>query len=154
LLEIGIVEPRVGQRLDLADGCQVVDIVSCQPAPVNLEGIGVDPAASPAKQFFEISIDRKIKAAEMDGAARDPARYVADVIGDVSCTEIQTLGGQSVMPLVKPFRGQPLRRAFVFGAGERTCACRDACEIRCRNYDPTSQRRHLGGPASRPTGAI
>src|SRR3979490_287731 len=28
LLEIGIVEPRVGQCLDLADGCEVVDVVT------------------------------------------------------------------------------------------------------------------------------
>jgi hypothetical protein len=130
LLEIGVIEPPVGQRLDLADSCQVEDVVSRQPEPVNLEGIGVDPAAGPANQLFEIGIDRKIQAAEMDGATRDPARYVADVVGNIGCTEIQALGGQSIMPFVKPFRGQPLRRAFAFGAGERACACRDACEIR------------------------
>src|SRR5262249_1147936 len=115
LLKISIIEPGVGQRLGLADGCQVVDVVSRQPTPVNLVGVGVEPAAGPAKQFVEIAIDAEIEAAEMEGAPRAPARYVADVVGNVGRADIQALGGQSVMPFVEPSWGEPCGRAFVFG---------------------------------------
>ena len=61
LLEIGIVEPRVGQRLDLADGGEIVDVVARQAAAVDAERVGVEPAAGPADQLFEIGIDREIE---------------------------------------------------------------------------------------------
>src|SRR5450755_1977184 len=40
LLEIGVVEARLGQCFDLADGSEVVDIVTCQPTAVEVVGVG------------------------------------------------------------------------------------------------------------------
>src|SRR5260370_4901703 len=97
LLEIGGIEPRSGQRFDLADGRQVVDVVAGQSATVDLVHIGKKPTAGPADQFFEVGIDREIEAAEVDEATRSPARHIADVVTDIARTEIQALGGKSVM---------------------------------------------------------
>ena len=69
LLDIGLVETRVGQGLGLADGREIVDIVARQPTAVDLERVGVEFGAGPADQFIEVGIDGEIKAAEMDGAA-------------------------------------------------------------------------------------
>src|SRR5450631_2349481 len=73
LLEIRVIEPRVGQRFGLADRREIMDVVARQSAAVNLVGIGEKPAPGPADQSIEIGIDREIKAAEMNEAARSPA---------------------------------------------------------------------------------
>ena len=142
LLEIGVVEPRVGQRLDLADGRQIVDVVARQPAAVDLVGVGEESAAGPADQLFEVGIDREIEAAEMDGAARGSARDVADVVADIGRTEIQALGGKPVMPFVEPFRREPFGGAFVLGAGVRAGARRSAPARYAAATDQSAQRKH------------
>src|SRR5882724_9991993 len=141
LLEIRRIEPRFGQRFDLADGRQVVDVVAGQSAPVDLVNIGKNPAPGPADQFFEVGIDREIEAAKMDEATRSPARHIADVVADIGCAEIQTLGGKSVMPFVEPFRSEPLGRVFVLRTGVGAGAGYDACNIGCHPPQST-QRRH------------
>ena len=80
LLEIGVIQPGIRQRLDLADGGEVVDVVARQPAAVDLVGVGEEPATGPADQLFEVGVDRKVEAAEMDGAARGAAGDVADIV--------------------------------------------------------------------------
>jgi hypothetical protein len=122
LLEPGIVEARFRQRLDFTDGGKVMDVIARQPAPVQVIGVGVEFQACPANQFLEIGIDRQIEAAEMDGAARCPARDVADVVADPGRAEIQALVGEPVMPLVEPFWRQPFGRVFILGAGKRAAA--------------------------------
>ena len=57
LLEIGVVEPLVGQRLDLADGGEIVDVVPAEPAAVDDVAVGVEAAAGPADELVEIGVD-------------------------------------------------------------------------------------------------
>ena len=141
MLEIGIVETRLGQGLDLADGGEVVDIVARQAAAVDAERVDVKFAAGPADQLIEVAIDGEIKPAEMDCAAARSARDVGDVVADPRCAEIQALGRKPIMPFVEPFRGQPLGGIFVLGARECIRARHRAHEIRCR-YRRLTQREH------------
>ncbi|MHC2535512.1 hypothetical protein ACVJMY_005081 [Bradyrhizobium diazoefficiens] len=141
LLEIGVVEPLIRQRLDLADGGEVLHVVAREPAAVDHEGVGVEAAAAPADELVQIGIDREIEAAEMDRAARNTAGHIADVVGDVGGAEIQALVGEPVMPFVEPFWRQPFRRAFVLGAGARARARQGA---RQRNCSHASQQRAIG----------
>jgi len=71
----------------------------------------------------------------MDCAARNPP--IRCNIVAIYCHRNSGLVGQSVMPFVEPFWGQPLGRAFIFGSGERARARHGACEIRRCNYDQT-----------------
>lgn len=141
LLEIGVVEPLVRQRLDLADGREIHHVVAREPLAVDHEAVGVEAAAGPADQLVEIGIDRQVEAAEMDGAALHAAGDVGNVVRDVGGAEVEALVGETVMPLVEPFRKQPFGRALVLGAGERVRARQGE-----RNGGDALQQQSVGSP--------
>src|SRR5258708_9333233 len=75
LLEPEIEEPCGAQRLDAADGQQVVvEIVQRQPAAVDLVRIDMEGAAGPPPRLVEIEIEDRIDAASRNRPMTDAPR--------------------------------------------------------------------------------